>query len=600
MISLVRSFIESTMLATSNSLALSIVVKATLILAMALVSVVLARRSRSSMRHAILAAALGLLLVLPVASALAPPFRVAMPAAAPEEIAPIPLMPLKRFVPSVEAPRVAADAGKPGGTSFPLPTVLLSVWLAGTGLFLLPAIVGLWQVRSLRRFGLPWVQGQAAADGLAPEAGLERRIEVLLHESLPGPMTCGVLHPAIVFPADAAEWQEGDLNRALVHELEHVKRGDWILLCLARTVCAVYWFHPLVWIAWRRLGVEAERACDDAVLGRSEATAYADQLIQLARRMSASRKSPVLAMANRSDLSTRIGALLDQRQRRGRVGASLLALACVAVVLGAAISPLQMVAAPQGESSATVRKGPRFEVASVRMEDPHDPHSSPAYTNNPSFNSRTTVFPSNRLMMRHTLLRSLICESYAVDCGYILGEPDWSFQQHYDLDAKLEGNTLLTFEQMKPALQSLLEDRFHLRWHCSPKLVPGYALVVAKGGAKLQPNKGAPIGGMFGGPIFKYQNATLEQFALALRSPLNNQPVVDKTGIKGTYDFDLKYGPHDPDDPRFAALIESLHLENLPDIFTVLEQQLGLKLVPEKITINTLVIDHVDRIPSEN
>ena len=86
----------------------------------------------------------------------------------------------------------------------------------------------------------------------------------------------------IVFPLDARTWPDADLRRALIHELEHVRRGDWVTMCLARTVCAVYWFHPLVWIANRQLGLNAERACDDAVLQDFQAFGYADQLVALA------------------------------------------------------------------------------------------------------------------------------------------------------------------------------------------------------------------------------------------------------------------------------------------------------------------------------
>ena len=149
-----------------------------------------------------------------------------------------------------------------------------------------------------------------------------------------------------------------------MHELEHVRRGDSVSRCLARVACAVYWFHPLVWIAWRKLVLEAERSCDDAVLRRSEATAYADQLVGLAKRLSVAQRSPLLAMANRADLATRVGAVLDGRQRRGRAGTFALALACAAaVVLVVAMSPL-IVAAPQGQP------GPAFEVASVKPSAP--------------------------------------------------------------------------------------------------------------------------------------------------------------------------------------------------------------------------------------
>jgi len=186
---------------------------------------------------------------------------------------------------------------------------------------------------------------------------------VLLHGALPGPMTCGVLHPSVVLPLDAQTWEAEDLNRAIVHELEHVRRGDWVSHCLARALCAVYWFHPLVWIAWRQLALEAERSCDDAVLGRSEATAYADQLVSLAQQLSLAKmpaKSPLLAMANRADLAARVGAVLDTRRRRGRAGALPVALACAAAaVLVLTMSPLRMVAAPQSAATAPM---PRFSA----------------------------------------------------------------------------------------------------------------------------------------------------------------------------------------------------------------------------------------------
>jgi hypothetical protein len=83
-------------------------------------------------------------------------------------------------------------------------------------LFLLPVAMGLWQVRSLRRSALPWRHGQPIVDELALEAGIHRRVEALLCDGLPGPMTCGVAHPAIVLPPDAQTWEADDLNRAIV------------------------------------------------------------------------------------------------------------------------------------------------------------------------------------------------------------------------------------------------------------------------------------------------------------------------------------------------------------------------------------------------
>jgi len=336
--------IQEFMFAVSNSLAASILAKTTLVLTLGLFAAWLMRRSRASLRHAMLAAVFAVLLLLPIAAALAPPVRIALK---PTAQSPVPAG--RRSVAVFRGSAAARDFAAqpaPHPPAIPLSAILLTVWIAGAVLFLLPVAAGLWQVRHLRRSALPWRQGQSAASGLAIEAGVFRRVDVQLHDSLPGPMTCGALRPAILMPLDAETWTAEDLSRALVHELEHVRRCDWLVHCLARTICALYWFHPLVWMAWRRLELEAERSCDDAVLDRSEATAYADQLVGLARRLSATSKPPVLAMASPADLAKRVGSVLDSAQRRGRAGVLRITLAwAAAAMLVLAVSPLKIVAA---------------------------------------------------------------------------------------------------------------------------------------------------------------------------------------------------------------------------------------------------------------
>lgn len=114
---------------------------------------------------------------------------------------------------------------------------------------------------------------------------------------------------------------------------------------VARTVAALYWFHPMVWSAWRRLCLESERACDDAVVMSEERTDYAEQLVRLAQRMSATPVQPILGMANRRDLSTRVAAVLDDRVHRGRAGFALAAgtVLALALVVGS-VAPVRAVA----------------------------------------------------------------------------------------------------------------------------------------------------------------------------------------------------------------------------------------------------------------
>ena len=330
--------VRDALLTVSGSPAAAILVKATAAVVLGLAAAALARHSTAALRHAVLSSAFAVLLLLPATALLAPPVSIAVPV--PHRKAPLSL---PRHLAQPYLPRGFAP---PPQASTSWTRVLLSAWAAGTLLFLLPVAFGISQLRRLRRSALPWREAQPIADRLAAEAGFYRPVAVLIDEAVPGPIACGILRPAIVLPAEARDWRPDDLERALVHELEHIRRNDWLSHCLARVVCAMYWFHPLVWIGRRRLELEAERACDDAVLGRSEAVAYADQLVAIARRMNVA-KTPLLAMANRADLSARVTAVLDARQRRGRAGALPVALACAAALLALSISPLRLVAAPQ-------------------------------------------------------------------------------------------------------------------------------------------------------------------------------------------------------------------------------------------------------------
>jgi hypothetical protein len=173
-----------------------------------------------------------------------------------------------------------------------------------------------------------------------------RPVRLLLHEELAAPATSGWRQAIVLLPSDAPGWSDTEIRHALVHELEHVRRGDWVIHLMARATCAAFWFHPLVWLAFGRLCLEAERACDDAVLQTAEDADYAEQLVQLARRMSTAHTQPLLAMARRSNLATRVSAILDRTQSRGRLRAPQIGAALAgAAALMLAVAPLRAVGA---------------------------------------------------------------------------------------------------------------------------------------------------------------------------------------------------------------------------------------------------------------
>jgi beta-lactamase regulating signal transducer with metallopeptidase domain len=350
----------------SQSPELSMAVKATVLIAIGLAAVRVAARSRASVRHLLLAATFGAILTLPLAAAYSLDIPLSVPAdrtagTVPDRATAAPPVPA-RAVPAGEVP-----------TPRRLPPVSWTrlargLWIAGAAVFLSRLAWVLWRLRRLRRTGIPWPEMNDALQSLAAEAGVERPVDIVLHEEVPLPLTFGTRRPVLVLPPDARDWSDGDLRRVLVHEIEHVRRRDWAVQTAARAACAAWWFHPLVWVAWRRLSLEAERACDDAVIVREESVDYAEQLVLLARRLSAAHAQPALGMANRSDLSARVSALLDRGQRRGRAGLGMLAGATVAALsLLLTVAPLRAVAVSSAPSvpasSATTGRQARVQRA---------------------------------------------------------------------------------------------------------------------------------------------------------------------------------------------------------------------------------------------
>lgn len=350
--------LSSAALILSGSPELLLLAKATVILSAALVITRFAARSRASARHLIVATAFAALLALPVLVASVPAIAFEVPAPPrPESTARV------EGSPSAASPVAVASPIEPTLTkawpAVSLGQALRVTWVAGTIVFLLPVVAALWRLSMIRRTGLPVAWHRAELARLADARGVSLPVELLEHEAVPGPMTFGISKPVIVLPLDAREWSEAELRCALMHEIEHIQRGDWLMHIVARTVAAFYWFHPLVWSAWRRLCLEAERSCDDAVVMSEERTEYAEQLVTLAQRMSSTPVQPMLGMANRSDLSTRVTAVLDDRLRRGRAGFTLAAgtvAAAAAVVLS--VAPVRAIEKPAPAVVAQDRLSP--------------------------------------------------------------------------------------------------------------------------------------------------------------------------------------------------------------------------------------------------
>jgi len=196
--------------------------------------------------------------------------------------------------------------------------------------------------------------------------------------------------------------------------------------------------------------------------------------------------------------------------------------------------------------------------------------------------------------------------------------PGWCSTERYDIAAKIAQSDIaawqkLGYKERDLSIRTMLEDRFKLKWHMETKMEPGYELVIAKSGSKLKeatpdetyPNgpklqDGTPRHGldmsMSGGGIsgFSGQAATMDQLTGQLRM-FTRTPVVDKTGLTGTYDFTLNAAPQ----PMLTAGDSDPPVSDGPSLFSAVQQQLGLKLVPAKVPVETLVVDHIER-PTPN
>jgi beta-lactamase regulating signal transducer with metallopeptidase domain len=280
---------------------LLLIAKATVILTLALTLVAAMARASAATRHAVLAAAQVALLLLPLLTNVVPSVVVSSVTVT-ADVVPIPA----RLQPA--APQATNDVAQIAQASS---SYLSVIWLAGV-VFVLAS----------RAFSY------ASATMTVRRA--QRWRDLLLSDDIRRPMTFG---RHVLLPRDATSWSDERLRAVLLHERAHVRRRDTLLQAIGDLACAVYWFHPLVWVAARRARLDRERACDDLVLaGGIEATDYAAALLDVAREAGRARIAGV-AMAERSQLTTRVHALLDRNvRRRGLRGSRVMAFAVTLAV----------------------------------------------------------------------------------------------------------------------------------------------------------------------------------------------------------------------------------------------------------------------------
>ena len=213
------------------------------------------------------------------------------------------------------------------------------------------------------------------------------------------------------------------------------------------------------------------------------------------------------------------------------------------------------------------------------------------------------VKQGRHLSVYQTTVKHLMALAYDVDLAQVVNSPLWAGGVDvFDVQAQaIAGVDTRDGDNAEELLRELLSDRFKLRFHREQRMLSVYVLSVAKGGSKLKksdPNSSSNGGGCTDFGECSFSNDSLSRFSSWLSFTVLDRKVIDRTGLTGNFDFDLKWTSDESQFARFGATVPREGLKG-PNLFTAIREQLGLQLKRTKAPLDVLVIDHVEK-PSEN
>jgi uncharacterized protein (TIGR03435 family) len=268
----------------------------------------------------------------------------------------------------------------------------------------------------------------------------------------------------------------------------------------------------------------------------------------------------------------------------------------IALLLAAVIAaPIALAQTPQPTPQPAIAPTPKFDVVSVKLDKAAQ-------------GWRETI-TADGYSAKGITLKTLLMHAYGIMPDYrIVGAPGWSNDNRYDIEAKVGDSDVAALQKMERTqrfamLQQVLTERFNLKAHSEDRIQPIYSLVVAKQGRLVKTPPSADDKNSGGGTrrsgsgqfTLKASNYSMASLVAQLRGIVGRM-VVDNTGLTGGYDVKLDWTLDDSVPTSVSAKASG---SSAPSIFTALEEQLGLKLVPTKGPVEVLVVDHVDT-PSEN
>ncbi|HWF08163.1 MAG TPA: M56 family metallopeptidase [Bryobacteraceae bacterium] len=508
----------------------------------------------------------------------------------------------------VAQPALTARPAARGNTTVPVPAILLGIWACG-----FVAIATCW----VRR----WMRIRADVR-LASKLQIDIGILVVSSPALCEPGVFGIFHSVLVLPDGMSEHlSKAEWEAILAHEMCHVRCHDNLTAVIYMVVESIFWFHPLVWWMGTRLVAERERACDEEVLRLgSEPEIYAEGILKVCELYVESPLQCVAGVTG-SNLRERIRSIMTHR---GTIRMSITKKLLLAAAGMSAVTFPIVVGGLHAQPAAS-----SFDVASIRPCEIQGPiqdrngHSSPG-----RLDLGCDVLDDDNAflgLIRRAYVEFADGRSHdAPDLIAITGGPKWIHTQGYKIEATADGHPSEAI-MAGPMLQRLLEDRFRLKIHRETREAPVYALALARDASKLKPfQEGScvvppdtpypwtalPAGKRYCmenisllKPSVEADGASMEEF-VRLLDHIVDRPVLDETGVSGRFDIHLTFA-RDQDTPKISGFLPMPPARGAapdpvdPTIFTAVQEQLGLKLVPTRRPVEILVIDSVER-PSGN
>jgi bla regulator protein blaR1 len=499
-----------------------------------------------------------------------------------------------------------------------MPIVLLLGWAFGVEFVV---------VQRLRAWRVVRAAVRASTPATFASAHLPAGTAIRSSQAVLEPAVVGMWRPILLLPSGIDERLTPDeLDAVIAHEACHISSRDNLTAGIQMLVECLVWFHPLVWWIGARLIQERERACDEHVLSLLRSPrVYADSIVNVCK-LYVGVPLPCAPGVSSSDLRQRIERIMRNetgeavaRQTRIALGIAGSLIVIGPIAIGAVTAPVP----------ATARQTPRPPTPAVAFE---------AVSVKPNIAGGMFARVDERSPGRFTAINVpvalLVRFAYGLEDFEVAGGPRWLETDRYDVVASAGGEA--TTDQKRAMLRQVLQDRFKLAAHTERRELPTYALLMARNDGRFGPGlhrstvncgsdaqsalgpdastlrwigsdspawAGIPSCGFFGPSPdtnlpagrggLSFRGLTMGSFAKTV-ARLVHRSVTDETKLTGSFDGDFGFIEELPPPPPPPGAPNTLTSPFL-SIFTVLPEQLGLKLQPSRGPVNVLVIDAVER-----